>query len=602
MAITINGTIVLSPVTSRATTTQRDDRGFATTELSVTGYSNRARASLAAAKEVTRQLTEMAANVWYRVVYLADSEDSQVDGRYELRGATVTATPATSNSTAALYAITVTLRRLGGGGAYGPNAGHRVTTLANLTVNSYSYAALAYIPVPISGYPLPTTATGFFTRTGADGTMNGLVTAAASPLAFAMSGDDVDNGECKVWDVLDLANLPASWVRVWSADHTFATGSLVAIDNGLVRLGGITGGDGRHYIQAWDATNSAWVNIASAAQDGDAPVIGASGSHTSRQVTIDELSPWRVVVTWTYSLGAAPYVWRKTITLERGKHLAKIVYTPVAAATITVAPLKRTFIVARRTADTASGYHGAVETAASLSTATDAMLMGFNATTDKVLAVSAVSTTAVTAAVTTSEFRYAAAAATSLTVWVGGVSYDAARARSEAEAETLGGGASVIALGGGSGGQVVQLDAAAEQVTFNTLNGPPTGSRVMAWFRIAHAQSAAAANAGNTLKLAIYNFSIPADAATITLLATNATFFPTANTFVWAAVEYNGWNGTDSLTPYAAKNASASAAGFYIDQAVFLTLNGTNYDRPRDLANLALTDQYFWASVDRLVW
>lgn len=595
--LTINSLIVIQPVQSRAFTTTRADSGFSTQAMTVSGYTDRT-ASLAAAKEVARQLNEMASNYWYRVVHIADSEDSQYDGHYVLQGATVTATPTTSNSNAALFSVSVTLLRLGGMGASGANVTHRVSTMAAVNVNSYGITALAYTPTPVGAYPLPVTATSFVNRTSEDGTMSGLAWATPSPLAFTMTGADVNKGECQLWDTA-----PTPDIRVWSADHAFANDADLMLDNGLVRVTALAA-DGFHAVQIWDSTASAWVDVLSSGGSADGANIGGTSTHTCRQVTVDELSPWRITVTWTYSISVTPYLWTKTITIERGKHTATIVYTPAAAATIIMRPMETTFIVTRRTADSNSGYHSTVQTAATLSTTTDNLLIGFNATTDKVLRLAAVSTTAPAASVVASAARITGTTVTSLTVWLGGVAYDCTKAQMEAEAGTLSGGATLTsALANDSGNSAVQLDAASEQVALTALASPPVGTRVMAWFRIASSIAAASGNAGDILTLAIWNNTAGSAAATTTIVANNATFFGTVSTLVWAAVEYTSWNGTDVLYPFANKTSSATVQAFVIDEVIWLTLNAAgNYDRPRDLATLALTDQYFWESVDRAIW
>jgi hypothetical protein len=604
MALLINATVSIDPVQSRAFTTERDDSGFSRQSMTVTGYTDRDRANLAAAKETARQLNEMANNHHYRTVHVADSEDSQYDGLYELTSAGVTATPTTSNSSAALFAVSVTLRRLGGGGADGHNLTKQVAMNAYLNANSYGIAGLFFVPTPVGGQPLtaPGGVYSLYSRITADGAIYGLMLSGSEPITYVSSGADVNKGECKAWDMGTVGSAASTWARVWSPDHSFSDDRLIAIDNGLVRVGAAST-TGFHFIQVWDQTNGAWANVASSASDGDYVLINGTATHSSLGSVITELSPWRVVVTWSYSATVTPYLWTKTVTVERGKSLAQIVITPVSATTIAMRPMNTTFWLSARTADTSCAYHSTVETSATLSTATNNVLMGFNATTDDVLCVAAVATTTPAAAVTTSVQRITATAATSLTVWTGGLAYDCTKAWAEAESGTLSGGATTTsAFGNDSGNSVVVLDTLNEQVALPALSSPPTGVRVMAWFRIASSLSGAAGNVGDRLTLTIHNLTTGSPAAQTSLLATNTTFFSVANTLVWAAVECTTWNGMDTLYPYAVKSLSATAQQFYVDEVIMLTLSANGLDKAANAAYLAMTDVYFWDSPSRLAW
>jgi hypothetical protein len=261
------------------------------------------------------------------------------------------------------------------------------------------------------------------------------------------------------------------------------------------------------------------------------------------------------------------------------------------------------FTLTRRLVDTFSGYDSSVQSSATLSLATDNWLAGFNATTDTVLSVAAVASTSVAASVVSSVLRLTATTATSLTVWVGGVPYSCAKAHIEAESTTLTGGATTTgALSADSGGLVAQLDALNETANAGTLASPPTGSRVVAWFRIASSVASASGNAGDQLKLAIYNTTVPGDATFSLLAANNGAAFAAANTLVWLAIEYTSWNGTDVISPYAVKAASATAQAFYVDEIIMLSVNTQQLTQARDAAALALTDSYVWSTIDRRVW
>jgi hypothetical protein len=594
MTLSINGTITIQPVQSRAFTTTRADSGFASQAMTVTGYTDRT-ATLAAAKEVARQLNEMASNYWYRVVHIADSEDSQYDGRYELQGASVTATPTTSNSNAALFAVQVTLLRLGGGSTNGANLTRRVSTVAALNANSYSITGASVIPVPVGAYPLLTTASTLVSRTGADGFAYGLYTTTWPVVEYTMSGADVNKGECKLWDT----GSGGSGVRVWSADHTFANDADVLLDNGLVRIGG-TATDGCHFVQVWDQTNGAWTNAVTS----DLTTVAGTATHVTRKVTIDELSPWRVTVTWTYSMAVTPFLWSKSVTVERGKYAAKVVITPVAAATIKLRPMNVRFLLTRRTADTACARDDTVDAVGTISIATDNVIMGFNAIVDDVLFVASASSTSLTVGLEAGPLEYiSTAAAASMTVWLGGIPYDCTDAYHEAETGSLLGAATTTStLSSDSGNSVVQMDALNERVSMVAQNTHPAGTHVIAWFRIASSVAAGAGNAGDVFTLGIWNNTAVASAASTTTLATNATYYTTANALTWLAVEYTSWNGTDELYPYVSKTSSATAQAFYLDEVVVLTFKGPNADKPDDVGALAMTENYFWESTTRAVW
>lgn len=592
MAVTLNGTIVLNPITSRELTTERDDVGFSTPTLSLTGYSDRARANLAAAKEIVRQLNEMASNYWYRIVHLADSDDAQYDGLYELLSATVTGTPSEANIYAALFAVTVTLRRIGGGGTSGANLTRRVSTVAALNANSYGITAQSVIPTPVNAYPLLTTASTHIQYQTENGGIRGHYTTTYPVVVYAMSGADVSAGECKVWDIG-----PAPDVRVWSTDHAFASAEDVLLDNGMVRVG-CHSTDGDHYYQVWDG--SAWQTVTVS----DLTNVGGTHTHTFRSLTIDELSPWRVSATWTYSIDVTPYLWSKTITVERGKHLAKVVVTPVAAATIKLRPMDVRFLLTRRTTDNLCARDTTVDGLGALSIATDNVLMGFNTITDDILCVAAISSTSVTAGTETGPFAYIqAVTASSLTVWLGGVPYDCVDAVHEAESGSLLGGATTTStLSGDSGNSVVQMDALNERASMTAQTTLPSGSHAIAWFRIASSVASGAGNAGDTLLVGIWNNTTAASAASTTVAATSATYFAAANTLNWISVEYTSWNGTDALYPYFQKTASATAQAFYCDEVIFLTYKSGNADKADDAATLAMTDNHYWGSIDRRVW
>ena len=72
-------------------------------------------------------------------------------------------------------------------------------------------------------------------RTGADGAQTLVLATTANDVKFDLAADEVDVGECKVWDSLVAGDATESnWIRVFDVDHEFAGDAV--LENGLIRL------------------------------------------------------------------------------------------------------------------------------------------------------------------------------------------------------------------------------------------------------------------------------------------------------------------------------------------------------------------------------
>lgn len=89
-----------------------------------------------------------------------------------------------------------------------------------------------YIPIPIGGtYSGGDDAIIF--RVTKDGTITLVKATTDNDINWDPVGDEVDIGECKVWDDMDEAS-ESDWVRIFNQDHVF-TGDQV-VENGIIRL------------------------------------------------------------------------------------------------------------------------------------------------------------------------------------------------------------------------------------------------------------------------------------------------------------------------------------------------------------------------------
>lgn len=91
-----------------------------------------------------------------------------------------------------------------------------------------------YVPLPI-GATYGGGDGSTITRAGKDGTTTLVKATTNSDILFDLDADEVDVGECKVWDTVTTGDTnEANWVRVFSTDHEFAGDAV--IENGIVRL------------------------------------------------------------------------------------------------------------------------------------------------------------------------------------------------------------------------------------------------------------------------------------------------------------------------------------------------------------------------------
>jgi hypothetical protein len=590
--ITLHGAIQLHRVTLHERSAAYGDDGQVVEELRLEGElmgSATTAATWAQAQAVDRTLRELVR--YGRQVgglHLANDQQPADDGVYELlegRARVALETPIDGR-----LGVALTLRRLGGGGAAGANLARRVAGVAAVAANSFSIVGAPWLAAPVGASFLPTAAVAGASRTGADGGFN--LSNTADGARYALAGADHARGECKVWDTGGSANA-ADWARVYSPDHAFASPAHCVLDNGLVRFRPSAATAGRHEVDAWNTAAGAWTALTDA--NGDLVALTAT-----LELTLDEVGPWRVAATWRASFGST--VIAKAITLERGKHTGRVDLAASAAVTWNIGQRHDAlwrWLATRTTAAAAGAIDMATESATALSALTDNVVVLLTNTVNAVAVAAVAGTTPTVGRIAGGRGVAIGQTSTALTVHLGGVAYAVADAWAEAEGEALSGGADVVTgIAGYSGSGLVRLDALNEQVSFTSLLQVPSsapGSRILALFRVAHTVAAGSANANDRLKLGIWNQTAGADAASVTLQATNATYFATANAWVWVGLEYASWNGTDQLYPYATKSQTATAAAFGVDQALFLTLNGgPGANRPRDVAHQALTDLRAW--------
>jgi hypothetical protein len=604
MSLLIMATVSIDPVQSRAFTTTRDDSGFSTPIMTVTGYTDRDRTDLAAAKETARQLNELAANYWYRVVHVADSEDSQYDGYYELQSAAVTATPATSNSKAALFAISVTLRRVGGSGVASPNLQRIVRPTATLIANSWSITSQPWYPIPIG-------ATAFINGdnkylSNADGALQALRNVATYE-QYLMSTADVGKGECKVWDT-GGSSTRANWKRVWAADHAFASAAHCAIDNGLVTYVPLAARPGQHEIQCWDS--SAWQTVTSTTGDGVlfAGTLGAAWN----AATITQISPWSVTVRYQLGSSTVPISRIKEITLSRGRHLAYYTLTGNTAARIDVGVSGGSytrFTFNRNTTDNLNDArdHTVDAAAAVLNTANDNWVASTSPSTTAVviIAIPTTATATVMKSDTGGSFIFTGSV-TSLTCMVGAQAYAAGTLALEAEAGTRTGTAAVGTLAGSSGGgsnNCVSLPAAGDRIESANLSLPALGGAsdtVRAYARCYYI----GAFAGDSIQIQIWNQTAGAQltgATTTKTFAAINTAIGASSVFFWISCEGTGWNGTDSLRIRVTHTVASGGATLVVDEWFAITIVGGGLDGPKTIANAALTYMTIWEELTTVV-
>ncbi len=92
------------------------------------------------------------------------------------------------------------------------------------------------------------------TRTAEDGTIKYMLATSAKDVKFDLSADEINVGEIKVWDDMNLGE--ASWIRIFNREHVF-TGKTV-IQNGLYRVIFDTAND---YVSVYYWNASAYTKI-----------------------------------------------------------------------------------------------------------------------------------------------------------------------------------------------------------------------------------------------------------------------------------------------------------------------------------------------------
>lgn len=590
--ITIAGVIVLRPVDTTERSVTVDDAGLSLPVISVRGRTARdssgARLTLTQALAIRRQMLEIGSNASLRRAVHLDSDEDAIDtGLYELSEVRAAITPATGKTH--LVDVSFTARRLGGAGVSGANLTRTAYVAADLQTNSYSITSLPYWALPIGAKSLDTGTTA--ARTNKDGAQAILSNSSASSYVF--SGADYNAGEVKVWDTTGSAT-ESDWLRVFAPDHTFADPAHCVVDNGLVRFRPMTSGSlGLHRIDVWNGT--AWIACTDSSGGDGFALNSATVTDAWAGVRIDELSNWRVKVTFLGSRATSPAFYAKSITLDRGKFLALVEATSTTSTNIWLGcgGLSRILTIARSEASDLSVDGGSL----TFTAATDNWMATWGATSDTVMAVGACRSSSLTfSRPSTGGFNFRASSATSLAVYLGGVPYDAGKSIQEAEAGLLAGGATTsTALAGYSGTGAARLPNTVGAVVSTTgQNAPPSGTTIRAYCRVAVSSTAAA----DTMTLRILKASDASVLASVTLTANNATDFPAANTWYWRSVEYASWDGTTGLYPSAIRSTAPSAAAFYVDKVLFVrTIGAVGLAGPDEVAAQAVTETRVWSGV-----
>lgn len=618
MAITIQGIATLQPVDSRQVSVTRDDSGVSSTEITVRGRTAKTaagvRLTLAQAREIERQLRELAANRAYaRAIYLDSDEHGIDDGLYELTGLTTTVQPDTNKTF--LVDVSLSARRLGGGSTVaGANVARRVYPAPTLQTNSWSITSTPIWALPIGASALDVVDS--VARASADGSIP--LVSSSSSTAYALAGADYNKGEVKIWDTTG-DSVEANWQRVFSPDHTFATIGHCVVENGLIRFKSLHSGTNKacHTIEV--RAGGAWVMVTDATA-GDGTQFGAGGIVTDAydQLLITEITPWRVVMQYRMLRSTSPSFWSKTITLDRGKWLALVELTTAGSAAYAELGMPgsgQRFVVTRPTVvtsptaysngqlledDVSARDHTVQSGSATLDNGGDNWVATWTGTSATAMGIGAIRTTSTVIGKSASGgFALSIASTTALRVYLGGVPYDATKSWGEAETgQTLDGTAtavSTLAGASGSGNNQVLLDAVNDGVTFTGLaRSTPAGNRLRLWMRVA---ASAIASANDNLRVAIYNVTT---VTTDTLIDIKANHLTAANTWYWVSLEYGAWNGNDTMRPVATCTSRGDLTNWYVDQCLFLTIAGSS-DLPDYVANEALTEVRVYHDISAVV-
>lgn len=597
--ITVNG-INFPLVATRAVTVSRTDGGQ---ERGLRLEVETGELAWATGAERVRMLAELAANADYaRLVTLVDDEDALNNGLYRLESVDAPLLPLDMYRRAV-----IDLTRLGGSGV-GGNVARRLRVAPTLATNAYSISQDVRYALPVGAVALegqyPAT-----TRSGADGEMRVLTATAGE--RYLLTAADTNKGECKVWDTGGDAQ-EANWKRVYGPDHVFADPAHCVIDNSLVRFTPfLTGNRGAHAVAGWSPGAGAWVTVSGSSQGDSFQLGGAVVTEVWSHVDIDELSPHRVVVTWTAHRATSPEVYWKRITLRRGQYLAAVAIGGLATAVnIELGLDGGGRFVATRQKGARDTDNDAAATLADLTTAQQSVAPAADnwlAVWNPALALMGVVATAVAAdfianAVSTGGGRMRKVSVTGHTFYLGAIPWSTTRDAAEAEAGTLVGGATADpgpAGSSGSGNNTVVLNALNEGVhtsALQTMDQP--GARVIAYFRVAC--NSIAASTGNVWTFSIFDGTTHQGAVT-----KNPSQFAANNGWEWVSVEWGGWDGSIAIYPYARKTGSPDATICYVDQMLFLTVNGqsnADFRRVRDVATAALTDVRVWEDASRRVF
>lgn len=596
--LTIGGAVTITTIQQRERTTVLTDEGATEPALTITGLiSRRSHSTLALARVAERQLHEFAH--WWRVaggVHVDSSEFDVDDGLYEVRNVSTRTEPATGVS----HGITVslTLRRLGGTGP-GGNATRRLLPTPTLNTNNFSVTSTPFqaLPVGASSHDIVASAS----PGSADGTM-GLM-ASSSPQTYFHDAADYNKGECKVWDTGGSATA-SDWVRVFGPDHVFASAAHCAIDNGLVRLTPIVASPGRHAVAVW--TGAAWTTITDS--NGDAVTIGGNAPSAWLSCRIRDITPWRVEVEWPLVPPASPWFPVKRLTLERGRMLAKLVLSAETSAQMGIGIVGSSnglsAVIPTETQLTAAAAraHALDSGAATLNAVTvqpALMTVTHGGTAMGLLVAASTSGTDWKKSSLGGIELITTTTASSFTVWIGGLAYDAAKLAVEAEAATLVATAAITTISGASGGgsnNCVSLPAVSDAVRMAAHRNPPAGTTVLGIARVQNAGT----SSSDSIQMQIYNVTAGA-ALTGSEVGVQASTLGSGGTWKYTTVIGTGWNGTDNIELRVTRSAAGGGGAIYVDRGWLLTIGNGGYKFARDIGRAALTEVLVRAQTIRRV-
>lgn len=136
-------------------------------------------------------------------------------------------------------ADSVLIRNYSLGGLFMPKNKYqaRMHTAPTILTNDFSLTLGAdgcdnYVPIPI-GATFSGGDDATITRTGQDGAVTLVKATTNKDITWDLAADEVDVGECKVWDDMNEA-AEADWIQVFNPDHVF-TGDCV-VENGFIRV------------------------------------------------------------------------------------------------------------------------------------------------------------------------------------------------------------------------------------------------------------------------------------------------------------------------------------------------------------------------------